>query len=100
MYDKRFNNFNYFILKINASFLIFNLIINVEKIVSLGILGRKIGMTQLFDKSGNIIPVTLIKAGPCFITQIKTNLTNGYNAIQIGYGNVPLKSLNQPKLGH
>lgn len=68
--------------------------------MSLGILGNKIGMTQIFDESGNIIPVTIIKAGPCFVTQIKTKLTDGYNAIQIGYGNVKLKKLNQPKIGH
>lgn len=68
--------------------------------MSLGVLGNKIGMTQIFDESGNIIPVTLIKAGPCFVTQIKTKLTDGYDAIQIGYGSVKLKTLNQPKLGH
>jgi|TARA_B110000977_G_scaffold174668_1_gene228723 large subunit ribosomal protein L3 len=72
----------------------------VEKIVSLGILGNKIGMTQIFDELGNIIPVTIIKAGPCFVTQIKTKFTDGYDAIQIGYGNVKLKKLNQPKIGH
>ncbi len=52
----------------------------------LGILGNKIGMTQIFNKNGKIIPVTLIKCGPCYITQIKSILTDGYNAIQIGYG--------------
>jgi large subunit ribosomal protein L3 len=68
--------------------------------VSLGLLGNKIGMTQIFDETGNIIPVTVLKIGPCVITQVKTTLTDGYNAIQIGYGNVPTKSLTQPKLGH
>jgi len=68
--------------------------------VSLGLLGNKIGMTQIFDESGNIVPVTVIKVGPCVITQIKTVLENGYNAIQIGYGNVSNKSLTQPQLGH
>merc|ERR1739838_896379 len=62
--------------------------------------GNKIGMTQIFDKSGNIIPVTILKVGPCVITQIKTVLNDGYNAIQVGYGNVPKKSLTQPRLGH
>ncbi len=57
-------------------------------------------MTQIFDETGNIIPVTVLKIGPCVITQVKTTLTDGYNAIQIGYGNVPTKSLTQPKLGH
>jgi len=68
--------------------------------VSLGLLGNKIGMTQIFDESGNIIPVTILKVGPCVITQIKSTLKDGYNSIQIGYGNVSGKSLNQPKLGH
>ena len=68
--------------------------------MSLGLLGNKIGMTQIFDETGNIIPVTVLKIGPCVITQVKTTLTDGYNAIQIGYGNVPTKSLTQPKLGH
>jgi len=68
--------------------------------VSLGLLGNKIGMTQIFDESGNIVPVTVIKVGPCIITQVKTVLENGYNAIQIGYGNVSNKSLTQPQLGH
>ena len=57
-------------------------------------------MTQIFDESGNIIPITILKVGPCIITQVKTNTKNGYDAIQIGYGNVSSKSLNQPKLGH
>jgi large subunit ribosomal protein L3 len=68
--------------------------------VSLGILGNKIGMTQIFDESGKIIPVTVLKIGPCIITQVKTVLKDGYNAIQIGYGNVSRKSLTQPELGH
>ena len=71
-----------------------------ENIVSVGLLGRKIGMTQIFDEFGNIIPVTILKIGPCVITQIKTILNDGYNAIQIGYENVPIKYLTQPKLGH
>ena len=68
--------------------------------MSLGLLGNKIGMTQIFDETGNIIPVTVLKIGPCVITQLKTVLTDGYNAIQIGYGNVSTKSLTQPELGH
>ena len=71
-----------------------------ENIVSLGLLGNKIGMTQIFDEFGNIIPVTILKIGPCIITQIKTILNDGYNAIQIGYENVPSKYLTQPQLGH
>ena len=68
--------------------------------MSLGLLGNKIGMTQIFDESGNIIPVTILKVGPCVITQVKTTLTDDYNAIQVGYGNVSTKSLTQPQLGH
>ena len=63
-----------------------------------GILGRKVGMTQLFTEKGAIVPVTVIEAGPCYVTQIKTEATDGYNAIQIGFG--PAKRLNQPEKGH
>ena len=68
--------------------------------MSLGLLGNKIGMTQIFDESGNIIPVTILKVGPCIITQVKTILNDGYNAVQVGYGNVSTKLLTQPQLGH
>jgi large subunit ribosomal protein L3 len=68
--------------------------------VSLGLLGNKIGMTQIFDESGNIIPVTILKIGPCIVTQIKTILTDGYNAIQVGYGTISSKYLTEPELGH
>jgi len=69
-------------------------------IVSIGLLGNKIGMTQIFDKSGNIIPVTIIKVGPCIITQIKTKIKDGYDAIQVGYSNTSNKLLTQSELGH
>ena len=68
--------------------------------MAVGLLGNKIGMTQIFDESGNIIPVTILKVGPCVITQIKTQLNDGYNSIQIGYGNISSKKLTQPELGH
>jgi large subunit ribosomal protein L3 len=68
--------------------------------MSIGLLGNKIGMTQIFDESGNIIPVTILKVGPCVVTQIKTKSKDGYDSIQIGYGNVSSKSLTQPELGH
>lgn len=68
--------------------------------MSIGLLGNKIGMTQIFDESGNIIPVTILKVGPCVVTQIKTKAKDGYNSVQVGYGNVSNKLLNQPKLGH
>ena len=57
-------------------------------------------MTQIFDESGNIIPVTILKVGPCIVTQVKTKSKDGYDAIQIGYGNVSSKALTQPELGH
>ena len=66
----------------------------------IGLLGNKIGMTQIFDESGNIIPVTILKVGPCIVTQIKTKEKDGYDSVQIGYGNVSNKSLTQPEFGH
>jgi large subunit ribosomal protein L3 len=70
--------------------------------VSIGILGNKIGMTQIFNTKGEIIPVTIIKGGPCYITQIKSNENCGYNSIQLGYveANVNSKFLTKPQLGH
>ena len=68
--------------------------------MSVGLLGNKIGMTQIFDESGNIIPVTILKVGPCVVTQVKTEVRDGYNSIQVGYSNVSSKSLTQPELGH
>ena len=68
--------------------------------MAVGLLGNKIGMTQIFDESGNIIPVTILKVGPCVVTQVKVKSKDGYDSIQIGYGNVSSKSLTQPELGH
>jgi large subunit ribosomal protein L3 len=68
--------------------------------MSLGILGTKLGMTQIFDESGFATPVTIIKAGPCVVTQIKNVEKEGYNAIQIGYSQVSEKKLTKPELGH
>nr|AZJ16711.1 50S ribosomal protein L3 [Seminavis robusta] len=68
--------------------------------MTIGLLGNKIGMTQIFDESGNIIPVTILKVGPCVVTQVKTKSKDGYDSIQIGYGNLSSKGLNQPELGH
>ena len=68
--------------------------------MNVGLLGNKIGMTQIFDEFGNIIPVTILKVGPCVITQVKTKSKDGYDSIQIGYGTVSNKSLTQPELGH
>lgn len=68
--------------------------------MSVGILGTKLGMTQIFDDEGNAVPVTVIQAGPCVVTQVKTAQTDGYTAIQIGYKDVPGKALTKPELGH
>lgn len=68
--------------------------------MSVGILGTKLGMTQIFDDAGIAIPVTVIQAGPCTVTQVKTKQTDGYSAIQLGYGEVKPKALNKPLLGH
>ncbi|MBD2664512.1 50S ribosomal protein L3 [Richelia sinica FACHB-800] len=68
--------------------------------MSVGILGTKLGMTQIFDEAGVAIPVTVIQAGPCTVTQVKTQQTDGYSAIQVGYGEVKPKALNKPLLGH
>lgn len=68
--------------------------------MSISLFGNKIGMTQIFDEFGNVIPVTILKIGPCVVTQIKTKLKDGYDSVQIGYGNVSSKNLTQPQLGH
>ena len=63
-----------------------------------GYLGRKIGMTQVFREDGRVVPVTVVEAGPCVVTQIKTQETDGYEAVQLGFGEA--KRLNRPKAGH
>ena len=68
--------------------------------MSVGILGKKLGMSQLFDEQGNAVPVTLIQAGPCRITQLKTSAMDGYTAVQIGYCSTKDKLLNKPQKGH
>ena len=68
--------------------------------MAIGLLGNKIGMTQIFDELGNIIPVTILKVAPCIVTEVKTTEKNGYNSIQVGYGDVSSKSLTQSELGH
>ena len=64
------------------------------------ILGRKLGMTNIFDTDGTLIPVTVIEAGPCVVTQVKTKETDGYDAIQVGFGNIREKLVNKPLKGH
>ena len=65
-----------------------------------GIIGKKIGMTQIFDEVGNAIPVTVIEAGPCVVSQIKTKETDGYEAIQLGFMDLTAKKTNKPVAGH
>ncbi len=64
------------------------------------ILGRKVGMTQIFDETGKVIPVTVIEAGPCTVAQVKTVETDGYNAIQLGFVDVKESKLTKPEAGH
>ena len=65
-----------------------------------GIIGKKIGMTQIFDETGKMIPVTVIEAGPCVVVQKKTVENDGYAALQLGYGDVKVQRLNKPMKGH
>ena len=65
-----------------------------------GILGRKIGMTQIFTEAGEVVPVTVVEAGPVVVTQVKTIENDGYNAVQVGFGDAKEKSLNKPQKGH
>lgn len=64
------------------------------------IIGSKLGMTQVWDDGGNVVPVTVVHAGPCQVTQIKTPERDGYSAVQLSFGEVPAKVLNLPQLGH
>lgn len=65
-----------------------------------GILGTKLGMTQIFDEENRVIPVTVVEAGPCVVTQIRTVETDGYNAIQIAYGEIDPRKVKKPQAGH
>jgi large subunit ribosomal protein L3 len=65
-----------------------------------GLLGRKIGMTQIFRENGEVIPVTVVKVGPCVVTQIRTRERDGYEAVQIGFEEVPARKLTSPERGH
>lgn len=68
--------------------------------MSIGIFGNKIGITQIFNNDGLALPVTVVRAGPCLITQLKTNTNNGYNAVQIGYSEGKVKNFTKAELGH
>jgi large subunit ribosomal protein L3 len=65
-----------------------------------GLLGKKLGMTQIFDERGEVTPVTIIEAGPCYVTQMKTLERDGYAAVQIGFEEVDQNRINKPQLGH
>jgi large subunit ribosomal protein L3 len=65
-----------------------------------GILGEKLGMTQVFDENNRIVPVTVVKAGPCVVTQVRTPDTDGYNAVQLAFGALDPRKANKPKQGH
>jgi len=64
------------------------------------IIGKKVGMTQIFDESGKVIPVTVVEAGPCVVTQKKTNETDGYTAVQLGFEDIKESKLTKPEAGH
>ncbi len=64
------------------------------------IIGKKLGMTQLFDENGNVVPVTVVEAGPCVVSQKKTVETDGYEAVQIGFGDLKANKVNKPMKGH
>jgi large subunit ribosomal protein L3 len=66
----------------------------------MGIIGKKLGMTQIFDSEGNRIPITVVAAGPCYVTQVKTPEKDSYCAVQLGYEKVPEKKLARPQRGH
>ena len=65
-----------------------------------GLIGKKIGMTQIFDENGKMIPVTVIEAGPCVVVQKKTTENDGYEAVQVGFGDVKVNKVNKPLTGH
>ena len=65
-----------------------------------GIIGKKIGMTQIFDEKGNVIPVTVVEAGPCTVVTKKTMENDGYEAVQLGFGDVKVQRVNKPMMGH
>ena len=65
-----------------------------------GLIGKKIGTTQIFDETGKVIPVTVVEAGPCAVTQVKTMENDGYEAIQVGFGDMKVSRVNKPMKGH
>jgi len=73
--------------------------VNVEQAIK-GVLGEKLGMTQVWDENNRLVPVTVVKAGPCVVTQVRTNDADGYSSVQIGYGAVDPRRVNKPLTGH
>jgi large subunit ribosomal protein L3 len=65
-----------------------------------GVLGEKLGMTQVFDDEGRVVPVTVVQAGPCVVTRVRTPETDGYSAVQLGYGQIDPRKVNKPLTGH
>ena len=65
-----------------------------------GLIAKKIGMTQIFDEAGNVVPVTVVEAGPCVVVQKKTSENDGYEAVQLGFGDISPKGVNKPMQGH
>ena len=65
-----------------------------------GVLGEKLGMTQVWDENNKVVPVTVVKAGPCVVTQVRTPQTDGYSAVQIAYGAIDPRKVNKPESGH
>jgi large subunit ribosomal protein L3 len=65
-----------------------------------GLLGTKLGMTQIWDENNRVVPVTVVKAGPCVVTQVRTPETDGYSAVQLGYGQIDPRKVNKPMAGH
>jgi large subunit ribosomal protein L3 len=65
-----------------------------------GVLGSKLGMTQVWDENGRLVPVTVVQAGPCVVTQVRTSDSDGYDAVQIAYGAIDPRKVNQPSAGH
>ena len=68
--------------------------------MAIGVIGKKVGMTQLFDESGKVIPVTVIEAGPCVVVQKKTLEKDGYDAVQLGFSDIVERKLSKPEIGH
>src|SRR5690349_24374461 len=65
-----------------------------------GLLGEKLGMTQVFDENNRIVPVTVVKAGPCVVTQVRTPEVDGYSGVQLGFGEIDPRKVNKPEGGH